>query len=141
MKRLTTLIAGSALVLSTACAIAAPAQARSYLYALSGKNGLIRKTTNGQYLLEMTLPIKNQVTMFSDRPYRIVKPISGNELKKIWDKGGPNSFAANPPNAVLEIASMQAKVVTLTGFQFRGNQALYTFKPTVIGEGDITVML
>jgi hypothetical protein len=34
--------------------------------------------------------------MFSDRPNRIVKTITGNDLQKLW-KVGNNSFEKDPP--------------------------------------------
>ena len=129
MKRAITLIAGTGLALGATYGLAAPKQARSYLYALSGKNAQIKHMSNNEYTLEMTLPANKQVTMFSDRPYRIVKPISGLALKKIWQQGGNNSFAANPPNAVLEVAGADSMVVTLTGFQIDKNRTTYTFHP------------
>jgi hypothetical protein len=131
MKRAFTLIAGSALALSSVSAMAAPAH--SYLYAITGTHGVIKTLNNNNYELSITLSKTNQVTMFSDRPYRIVKPISGLELKKRWSQGGSNSFAANPPNGILEIANNASEVVTFTHFQINGRQAIYTFSAAIAG--------
>jgi len=39
---------------------------------------------------------------FSDRPDRVTGHISSEEFVDSWDKG-PDSFASNPPNAVLSV--------------------------------------
>lgn len=39
---------------------------------------------------------------FSDRPDRVTGHITSEEFVNTWDKG-PDSFASNPPNAVLSI--------------------------------------
>ena len=41
------------------------------------------------------------VLKFSDRPYRLASVITVSELEKIWAEKGGNSFAKDPPNAVI----------------------------------------
>jgi hypothetical protein len=52
---------------------------------------------------KLTLQTLAPTTLFfSDRPDRVTGHISSEEFVDTWDKG-PDSFASNPPNAVLSI--------------------------------------
>ncbi len=52
---------------------------------------------------KLTLKTLAPTTLFfSDRPDRVTGHISSQEFVDSWDKG-PDSFASNPPNAVLSI--------------------------------------
>lgn len=65
---------------------------------------------------------------FSDRPQRIVGHLTSQHLMELWDQG-ENSFAADPPNAVL--ASLDSReemtdtVVILRNPRMDGNQITY----------------
>ena len=72
----------------------------SFMFVIDAKKGEIKKDKKGQYHLVLKKVDMKQVIMFSDRPQRIVKYITGKDLKKIW-KEGTNSFQEDPPNAVL----------------------------------------
>ena len=141
MKKLITFISASALALGMSSALAAPAhlaakadalqttakQAPSFLFVVSAGQAKIKKSkTKGEHVLAMNLPHINQIIMFSDRPNRIVKYINGDDLKKLW-KQGSDSFASNPPNAVLSTSSMDANIVVLNGMKAKGNQVAYSF--------------
>lgn len=54
---------------------------------------------NGRLMLEETAPT---TLLFSDRPERITGHIPTEEFVDSWDQG-ENSFASDPPNAVLSI--------------------------------------
>ena len=71
----------------------------------------------------------NRVIEFSDRPYRIVKYITGGELQKIWGEG-KNSFADDPPNAVLSAANQKPVIVVLDGMQVDKSQVTFYFAST-----------
>ncbi|MFN2200196.1 MAG: hypothetical protein ACK2UO_03265 [Caldilineaceae bacterium] len=64
---------------------------------------------------------------FSDRPDRVTGHITSKEFVDTWDKGD-DSFAANPPNAVLSIFhpdSVADIVVELTAPALEGNTLSY----------------
>lgn len=74
--------------------------------------------------------------MFSDRPDRVTGHIPSGEFIDSWDKG-EDSFASNPPNAVLSIFQpdhVQDVVVVLTSPQFDGTNLTYGID---ILDGDI----
>ena len=65
---------------------------------------------------------------FSDRPDRVTGHISSEEFVDSWDKG-PDSFASNPPNAVLSIFHtdmVSDVVVELTEPVLVGHELSYT---------------
>jgi len=67
---------------------------------------------------------------FSDRPDRVTGHITSQEFVDTWDKGD-DSFAANPPNAVLSIFhpdSVADIVVELTEPALEGNDLSYAVK-------------
>ena len=73
---------------------------------------------------------------FSDRPDRVTGHISSEEFVDSWDKG-PDSFASNPPNAVLSIFHpdmVSDVVVELTEPVMEGHQLTYT---VVILDGEM----
>ena len=51
---------------------------------------------------------------FSERPYRLVKYITVDQLKNLWSKG-INSFESDPPNAVLMAKGHNAQIIVLMG--------------------------
>jgi hypothetical protein len=64
---------------------------------------------------------------FSDRPDRVTGHITSQEFVDSWDKGD-DSFASNPPNAVLSIFhddSVSAIVVELMSPALDGHQLTY----------------
>lgn len=65
--------------------------------------------------------------MFSDRPDRVTGHIPSGEFIDSWDKG-EDSFASNPPNAVLSIFQpdhVQDVVVVLTSPELNGADLTY----------------
>jgi hypothetical protein len=64
---------------------------------------------------------------FSDRPDRVTGHITSQEFVDAWDKGD-NSFASDPPNAVLSIFhpdGVSDVVVELTSPDLAGNELSY----------------
>lgn len=126
MKRPTPLIAASMLIAGASSAFAGSAPAHSYLFTIAGQQAHVRTLSPGHYQLQMVLPGKKQITMFSDRPYRTIQSIGVNQLKTIWEQGN-NSFTKNPPNAALTAASMNPEFVTLTRFQLNKKKISFNF--------------
>lgn len=142
MKKLITTITAAALALGMGTALAGPStdvntsattqasrKAPSYLFVMHANKGEISKNKNAGYSLTMNLPDVDQVIAFSDRPYRIVKYITGNALAKLWTKG-KNSFATDPPNAVLTAKDMKPQIVQLNSITVNGDKVIYGLQLT-----------
>ena len=71
-----------------------------YLFVISAQSGEITKVSDHQYTLTLRHTDIDHILMFSDRPYRIARYITVDQLKDIWSQG-ENSFSENPPNAGL----------------------------------------
>ncbi len=85
----------------------------SYLFVVQAEQGMI-ETIDGQTKLVLKHTDVHHVIKFSDRPYRSVKYITGEDLKNLW-KEDKDSFADDPPNAVLSSAGQKAQIVILNG--------------------------
>ncbi|MDR4490220.1 MAG: hypothetical protein R2685_04880 [Candidatus Nitrosocosmicus sp.] len=70
-----------------------------FLSIQTAKSGSITEDNATNYQLELS-GIDNKTIMFSDRPQRIVEPISTSDFIANWTVV-PNSFKVDPPNAVL----------------------------------------
>ncbi|SDW77998.1 hypothetical protein SAMN05444358_1011737 [Ruegeria halocynthiae] len=79
---------------ATTIANADDAPEKSYLFVEVGEKA---ELTDGQLIL---LGVGDEVSVFSDRPYRDAGFITRAELFEIWGKG-ENNFEENPPNVAL----------------------------------------
>jgi hypothetical protein len=74
------------------------------------------------------LRVSPSTLYFSDRPQRVVGHLSSQHFMDIWDQG-ENSFAKDPPNAVLASLDGQEMlsdaVVVLHSPKLEGNQITY----------------
>lgn len=80
---------------------------------------------NGKLILHKLAPT---TLFFSDRPDRVTGHITTQEFVASWDKGD-DSFASNPPNAVLSIFdedNVHDIVVELLDPALEGDQIAYT---------------
>jgi hypothetical protein len=80
---------------------------------------------DGKVTLEVLAPT---TLFFSDRPDRVTGHIPSREFVESWDMG-PNSFASNPPNAVLSVFHPDAVsdiVVELKDPVLAGSELTYT---------------
>jgi hypothetical protein len=98
-------------------------KAPSFLFVIQAKQGKI-ETKNGKTYLVLKHADVNHVIMFSDRPNRIVKTITGNDLQKLW-KVGNDSFEKDPPNAVLSSAGQKAQIVILNGIEVSKDNVVF----------------
>ena len=99
-------------------------KAPSFLFVIQAKKGEIKKNKAGHYELILNKADVNHVIMFSDRPYRIVKHITGKNLAADWSVGS-NSFKVDPPNAVLSANGMKAEIIILSSMQVKGRQIIF----------------
>lgn len=87
-----------------------------WLFVITSNEGEIKQNDQGQYELILKHAHIERVLAFSDRPNRIVKMISPNDLKKLWGEG-KHSFEKDPPNAVAvfgqEKIAMQLRSVSV----------------------------
>lgn len=107
-----------------------------YLFVISSKRSKIKQDDSGAYTLGLQLSNINQVIMFSESPNRIVKYISGNDLKNIW-REGDDSFQNDPPNAVLNAKGMKPAVITLMGVNVADKLITFKFKPTAKSDSNV----
>ena len=56
-----------------------------------------------------------KIIAFSDRPYRIVKTMTANQLHNMWGESS-SSFRVDPPNAILYSREVDSTVVIIEGF-------------------------
>ena len=112
-------------------------KAASFMFVVSADKAKITHLKDGQYSLVVQKSDLNRVIEFSDRPYRIVKYITGNDLQKIWGEG-KNSFAVDPPNAVLSAGNQKPVIVVLDGMQVDKAQVTFYFSSThVLSAGQL----
>ncbi len=81
--------------------------------------------SDGKVTLEALAPT---TLFFSDRPDRVTGHVPSPEFVESWDKG-PDSFASNPPNAVLSIFhpdDVSDIVVELKDPVLAGSELTYT---------------
>ena len=82
---------------------------------------------DGKVTLEVVAPT---TLFFSDRPDRVTGHIPSREFVESWDQGS-DSFASNPPNAVLSIFHLEEVndiVVELKDPVLLGNELTYTIE-------------
>lgn len=92
------------------------------LFVASGRSGSI----DGD---QLTLEGVPSVLYFSDRPARIAGHMSVRAFVELWNEG-PDSFAQDPPNAVLSVLDTDSDenvVVELTGIRLEGDGLSFDF--------------
>jgi hypothetical protein len=70
-----------------------------FLFIQSAQSGSVSEVNATTFTLELR-DVSDKTIMFSDRPDRIVSSVNTTNFIGNWSTG-PNSFAADPPNAVL----------------------------------------
>jgi ABC-type Fe3+-hydroxamate transport system substrate-binding protein len=71
-----------------------------FLFIQSAESGSVSQVNATTSTLELR-DVSDKTISFADRPNRIVASENTTNLVGNWSMGGPNSFAADPPNAVL----------------------------------------
>ena len=98
----------------------------SYLFVIMSNQGSISKNRQGEFILTLNHGDIEKVLAFSDRPFRIVKHMTGEELKQMWSQGN-NSFAKDNPNAAV-IINQHLQTVILTSVNITQNTMTFTLK-------------
>ncbi|WP_147235328.1 hypothetical protein [Ruegeria sp. A3M17] len=95
----------------------------SFLFVESGEKA---KLADGQLIL---LGVGDEVSVFSDRPYRDAGFITRAELFDIWGKG-ENNFEENPPNVALTGSvdgKSQVVILEISNPEVSGDQVTYDY--------------
>ena len=96
----------------------------TWLFAVNASSGSVSGET-------LTLTISPHVIYFSDRPNRLAGNISATELVALWKSTNPNSFAEDPPNAVINLfenTDDESAVITLSKPSLQGNKLSFHIK-------------
>lgn len=99
------------------------ASAEEFLFVQNSSSG----TFDGQHL---TLHAVAPTIFFSDRPYRVFGHVEPDAFISAWTRG-PNSFATDPPNAILSLLgeeSNESYMVELMDPRFSGGNLTYRVK-------------
>tara|TARA_R110002020_G_scaffold144025_5_gene316866 strand:- start:2404 stop:3087 length:684 start_codon:yes stop_codon:yes gene_type:complete len=96
------------------------------LFALSVKLGEITKKDEGRRELTFMTEEISSITAFTDRPERHAFSLTVGQLASVWEAGS-DSFAKDPPNAVVEDSRARTGVTEVTGFS--------------VAEGSVTIQL
>ena len=81
------------------------------------------KNNNGN--MQLIIPVDSSNTAgFGDRPVRIVKKMSIEDLATMWGQGA-NSFRQDPPNAGMYLAKKHG-IVVLKGLEIKNDNAIFT---------------
>ena len=90
---------------------AADSEKPKFLAIQHAQSGKITKINETIYSLELN-DVSQKTILFSDRPDRIVTTISTLDFIGNWDVG-EDSFAADPPNAVLVVGDIEQQDVAV----------------------------
>jgi hypothetical protein len=78
-----------------------------FLFIQTAQTGSISEVNTTTYTLELN-DISDKTIMFSDRPDRVVTSVNTTDFIDNWSMGS-DSFAKDPPNAVLVLDDVQQK--------------------------------
>jgi hypothetical protein len=84
------------------------------LFVLSAKTGTINKLNTSNHQFSVEKADLTRLVAFTDRPERYAFDLSIPMFKALWS-GGKDSFAVDPPNAVLVDDSGRIAITMLTG--------------------------
>ena len=105
-------------------------KAPSFLFVVSADKAKITHLKDGQYSLVIQKSDMNRVIEFSDRPYRIVRYITGSELQKIWGEGKIMLIEVDPPNAVLSASNLKPVIIVVDGMIVYKDKVTFYFSST-----------
>jgi len=106
-----------------------------FLSVQTSQAGSVTENNTTSHLLELN-NVANETVLFSDRPDRIIESISTSDFIGNWT-AGPDSFAEDPPNAVLIYENLQTgnlDTVILELFNPLYDMALNTLTYSIIIE-------
>jgi hypothetical protein len=135
MKKLLIALAASFVLALGSCSIAATsteaaqllAQPKSqsntkatFMFMFSANKGSLTRSSSNKYTLNIKKSELNKIVIYSERPYKTTKIISGKDLSLFWKDGAANSFKRNPPNGTLAAGEQKQVVVKITNMRSKG---------------------
>ncbi len=98
----------------------------TYNFVILSNYGKILQAADGSYQLILDHADVEKVLAFSNRPYRLVRNMTGEALKSMWFQG-PNSLAGDPPNATV-IINQQLQTIIILNMNVVGDQTICTIR-------------
>ena len=123
----TVLLLASGVLISGLAVAHQSKKAPEWLFVMTAKHGEITVNSKGQHTLTLKDRHMSRVLAFTDRPERYWKDMTVKQLKSDWSKGA-DSFAQDPPNAVITING-QSQPVVITGIQVTRHSVKFALKP------------
>jgi len=90
------------------------------LFVVTIKRGDITRTGEGKRALVFKVSDVTSAIGFTDRPQRVAFNFTVSAFASIWTTGS-NSFAKDPPNAIIKDSRSRVGVTELTGFSIDGD--------------------
>lgn len=88
----------------------------SYLFVFDGRNAELRPVRGTPDTCELTVPMMGNnhlVAWFTDRPVRDTGHTTMRNFVELWQEGGEDSFAVDPPNAAIAF-NQRTLITTMT---------------------------
>tara|TARA_R110001583_G_scaffold44829_16_gene141881 strand:- start:2091 stop:2699 length:609 start_codon:yes stop_codon:yes gene_type:complete len=102
-----------------------PTAQMKLLFVVEASSGSITKTGDETHEFSFPVSALTAAIAFTDRPARRSFDVPPNVLAAMWD-AGKDSFAASPPNAVLEDDSGRLAITELTGLVIDTESVTFT---------------
>ena len=115
-----------ALILVVSCSKSEEKPKPSFLLVVISNHGEIRQASDGSWELVLDHGDIEKVLAFSDRPYRVVKHLAGDQLQTLWSKGS-NAFEEDPPNATVVI-NQHLQTVELLSLRLEGSKTIFKIR-------------
>lgn len=97
-----------------------------YLFVIISNYGKIQHASDGSYQLILNHADIEKILAFSNRPARLVKHITGEQLSQLWIDG-ETSFSKDPPNATV-IINQHLQTVVLYKMDIVEEQTIFTIR-------------
>jgi hypothetical protein len=108
-------------------------QKAEWLFVISANQASIKKTKNARFTIRTKLTNMGNIIAFEKQPGNYVTAISPKNLKinrlhRVWTKG-KNSFAMDPPNAVISTSGKPALIATVESIDLKSRVFTFTLRP------------
>lgn len=107
-------------ILTTGCPNKSGDTKVDLLFVVNVSSAKIAKVSDDKRELSFKVSDVISVVGFADRPKRLAFNTTAETLATMWDEGD-NSFASDPPNAVIKDSMSRVGVTEVTGFSVSGD--------------------
>jgi hypothetical protein len=97
------------------------------MYVMLAAHANVQPNHSGVWTLTLDRVDVKHIMQFSEQPLRVVRYVSPQDVQHMWSSGKMQSFAVNPPSAVV-IVGHSMQVVHLLGMSINGDQVVYQIK-------------